>query len=112
MADLQPAGWHPDPEQPNTWRFWDGARWTDQRSPMQVGAPVAVRQQASDGLVVGGYLTAFLLPLIGFIIGVILMARDRAAHGVAVVLLSMLAFWVIWPLIVLGAPFLLAGSGS
>jgi len=41
MAENSPApaaGWYPDPEQPKTWRYWDGARWTDQRVPMQTAA--------------------------------------------------------------------------
>lgn len=30
------AGWYDDPEQPWTWRYWDGAHWTDHRAPMWV----------------------------------------------------------------------------
>jgi hypothetical protein len=30
------AGWYDDPEQPLTWRYWDGAAWTHHRSPMWV----------------------------------------------------------------------------
>ena len=33
---MPPSGWYDDPEQPWTWRYWDGARWTDHRSPMWV----------------------------------------------------------------------------
>jgi len=29
-----PAGWYPDPSDPNTRRYWDGVRWTENRSPM------------------------------------------------------------------------------
>jgi hypothetical protein len=29
-------GWYDDPEQPYTWRYWDGAHWTDHRAPMWV----------------------------------------------------------------------------
>lgn len=32
-------GWYVDPEQAWTWRWWDGTRWSDHRSPM--GAPPA-----------------------------------------------------------------------
>lgn len=28
-----PAGWFPDPDDPTMWRYWDGERWTSQRSP-------------------------------------------------------------------------------
>ncbi len=30
-----PAGWYPDPEQAGQLRYWDGAAWTDHRSPVQ-----------------------------------------------------------------------------
>ena len=33
---MPPSGWYDDPEQPWTWRYWDGARWTEHRSPMWV----------------------------------------------------------------------------
>jgi hypothetical protein len=33
---MPPSGWYDDPEQPWTWRYWDGARWTDHRAPMWV----------------------------------------------------------------------------
>ncbi|WP_327389841.1 DUF2510 domain-containing protein, partial [Mycolicibacterium stellerae] len=28
-----PAGWFPDPEQAGQLRYWDGAAWTEHRSP-------------------------------------------------------------------------------
>jgi hypothetical protein len=38
-----PAGWFPDPEEPNLIRYWDGSAWTDQRMARQPAAtPVAV----------------------------------------------------------------------
>jgi hypothetical protein len=30
---MPPSGWYPDPEQAWTWRYWDGASWTDYRAP-------------------------------------------------------------------------------
>jgi Protein of unknown function (DUF2510) len=33
--ELPPAGWRPDPERPNTWRYWDGSAWTDHLAPME-----------------------------------------------------------------------------
>ncbi len=32
-------GWYDDPEQASTWRWWDGASWTDHRAPMWVPPP-------------------------------------------------------------------------
>jgi hypothetical protein len=33
---MPPPGWYDDPEQSWTWRYWDGAHWTDHRAPMWV----------------------------------------------------------------------------
>lgn len=96
---LTPAGWHPDPELPQMQRYWDGTRWTDHR------APVAQQQRGSEGLVVAGYVTAVLLPFVGFIIGCILLGKDRTGHGIGAILLSIVAFFVFWPLVVLGGLF-------
>lgn len=32
MTDI-PAGWYDDPEHPTQFRYWDGERWTEHRSP-------------------------------------------------------------------------------
>lgn len=103
----QPPGWHPDPQHPNSWRYWDGATWTDQRAPMQAPsrARVAASNQASDGLVIAGYLLA-LLPFLGwfvaFIIGIILLAKDRVGHGLGVITLTILSP-LIWFTVIVGA---------
>jgi hypothetical protein len=33
---MPPPGWYDDPGQPWTWRYWDGAYWTENRAPMWV----------------------------------------------------------------------------
>jgi len=33
---MPPPGWYDDPDQPWTWRYFDGAHWTEHRSPMWV----------------------------------------------------------------------------
>ena len=33
-----PAGWYQDPEDPGTWRYWDGNDWTQERSTPSEGA--------------------------------------------------------------------------
>jgi hypothetical protein len=40
MTNLPPAGWHPDPENPNgAMRWWDGAKWTSHVHPVQAVPP-------------------------------------------------------------------------
>ena len=34
-SPLPPAGWHNDPNDPTSIRYWDGFRWTDHRAPKQ-----------------------------------------------------------------------------
>lgn len=62
----QPAGWYDDPEAPGRRRYWDGEAWSDK---------VAVKRP-TEGLYMAGLLTAFLVPLAGLVIGIILMAKD------------------------------------
>jgi hypothetical protein len=38
-ARLPPAGWHDDPDDPASVRYWDGARWTNHREPKQPPPP-------------------------------------------------------------------------
>jgi len=37
-----PPGWYPDPEQAQTQRYWDGARWTEHRAPLEKPQAVGV----------------------------------------------------------------------
>ncbi len=39
-----PPGWYADPEVPGGQRYWDGSRWTEQRSAAVVTQPVVVAQ--------------------------------------------------------------------
>ncbi|MET9897372.1 phospholipid scramblase-related protein [Streptomyces sp. NPDC006446] len=34
-----PAGWYPDPNAPQTQRYWDGSQWTDQQAPAAQQVP-------------------------------------------------------------------------
>ncbi|MEZ5372971.1 MAG: DUF2510 domain-containing protein [Microthrixaceae bacterium] len=40
LAAADSIGWHPDPLETNTWRWWDGKRWTDhtEGTPEKPGA--------------------------------------------------------------------------
>lgn len=44
-----PAGWYPDPQQPDTQRYWDGQRWTEHTAPLAPQAPPAT-QPATVGM--------------------------------------------------------------
>ena len=50
-----PAGWYPDPSDPTSQRYWDGARWTDNRTPgaSQAGAQTGTNGKAIAALVLG-----------------------------------------------------------
>ena len=36
---LPPAGWHPDPDDPQLLRWWNGSRWTDHTSIANLPPP-------------------------------------------------------------------------
>lgn len=48
-----PAGWYPDPSDPNTQRYWDGARWTENRSPGAVTLKLDTNGKAIAAMVLG-----------------------------------------------------------
>ncbi len=48
MTELPPADWYVDPEDSAQYRYWDGSRWTDHRSP-RYGAPDEEAGAAGDG---------------------------------------------------------------
>lgn len=88
VRKVPPSGWYDDPEGPGS-RYWDGAQWTDNRSPdRKHGAPV------------GGIIVALLVPIVGVIVALVLLAKGRGAHGAAVLLAS--ALGAILGVVVLG----------
>jgi hypothetical protein len=50
----------------------------------------AGHQPVSEGLITAGWVTAILLPIVGFIIGCVLLTR-RPSHGVAMMVVAIVA---------------------
>lgn len=72
-------------------RWWDGAEWTEHRQ----GSTAQLDNDEDEGITgtaAVGYVLALLIPFIGFLIGLALIAR-RDKHGIGVVLLSTLVFF-------------------
>ena len=104
MAEESPAGWHPDPHDAAFLRWWDGETWTDQRKPRQPAEAVPTTASGSDegmsGLAIAGFVLAILFPIIGFFIGLAMIA-GRRQHGAAVLVTSIVAF-IVWLAIITG----------
>jgi hypothetical protein len=54
--------------------------------------------QGTNGLVVVGYITAVIIPIVGFILGIVAATRrddpQTARHGVWVIVVSVVAFFI------------------
>ncbi len=92
-----PAGWYPHPSMAQTLRYWDGSEWTDHIAPdppsmTVVHAASSTVPTMSDGVMVVGYITAVFIPIVGFIIGIVAMAKGRGGHGVIMLIISVVAF--------------------
>ncbi|MFS0911267.1 DUF2510 domain-containing protein [Microbacterium sp. 179-I 3D2 NHS] len=45
-----PAAWHPDPENPNQLRWWDGNQWTSATAPAPAAATAATPVPNTESL--------------------------------------------------------------
>lgn len=79
-----PAGWYPDTTGRPQQRYWDGSQWTTHFAP-PTPAPDPGR---SSGLYALGLITAIFIPVIGFILGIVLVARRQDTAGLIVVVVS------------------------
>lgn len=93
-------GWYDVPDRPDTKCYWDGQRWTGDHAPSisltPRSAPTATAERESAGtLVVAGYITAVLIPLVGFVLGIVATTRPAKAtarQGPWIIVLSVVAF--------------------
>lgn len=58
-------------------------------------------EQASNGIVIAGYVLAFLIPFVGFVISIVLMAKRRIGHGIGVLVVCIVAF-IFWLTLLVG----------
>jgi hypothetical protein len=116
---LTPAGWYSNPEGPGH-RYWDGAAWTDSYTHPPAASrthaavePATAAESGTPGLVVAGYVLAVLIPIVGFILGIVAVTRPdkrTSKHGVWIIVVSVIAF-VLW-IAILAAASAGAGAGS
>ncbi len=83
---MPPAAWYADPENPQGMRYWDGTHWTEHRTDYLAAPP---KKPVSEGMVAAGYILSFLFPVVGVVIGVIVMNRGNR-HGRWILGLSLL----------------------
>jgi hypothetical protein len=100
-----PAGWYSDPDVPGGQRYWDGASWTQHvvapSPPPMSGTrqdPIytaPAKEQEATGTIIAGYVFAVIFPIVGFVIGLTQINRNR--HGIWVVCAAVAAFigWII-----------------
>ena len=87
-------GFYPDPNDASVERYWDGKKWTESRQPAGNGKrPGDEKEQNATGIIIAGYVFAVLMPIVGFVIGLTQINRNR--HGVWVVVVAAVAF-AIW----------------
>ena len=96
-----PAGWYAEPSTGQQ-RYWDGREWGPYANatpppPGGQGWYQAPAQEFNGGLVACGYVFAVLIPLVGFILGIVTITRPSKAtskHGIWIILLSVVVFLI------------------
>jgi uncharacterized membrane protein YhaH (DUF805 family) len=98
-AQTTPPGWYPNGD---VMQLWNGLEWTDETRPLpapaQQPAPAHQPEESAGGIVVVGYITAVLMPLIGFVLGIVVVTRPAKAtskHGAWIIVVSIVAF-IVW----------------
>jgi hypothetical protein len=89
---LPPPGWYPAPNMASTNRYWDGRAWTDHVAPVATAGGAPASAASPSGIVALGYISAILLPIVGFVIG---LTQINRKGGVGIILVSILSF-IVW----------------
>lgn len=82
-------GWYPRPDMPGTQGYWDGAKWSERVAPLP---PPNTPAATNGGLEVSGWVFAVLFPVIGFVIGIVLLAKG-SSKGAWIMALSLVVFF-------------------
>lgn len=74
-------GWYPNPDMNGEEKYWDGT-WTNRT---RAADPEVETYNQDLSIITWGFATAFLVPIVGFILGIITCARGRRiGMGVAI----------------------------
>lgn len=66
-------------------------RYDDHGNPRDPRWP---KERVGAGVVVAGYVLAILIPIVGLIVGIIVAAKGRLGHGIAILTLSVIVMSV------------------
>jgi len=70
------------------------------RAATDLPRPKSFRERASRSLLVSSYVAAPFFPVLGLILGLILLAQQRRGHGIAVIGLSVAAYIGLLPILI------------
>jgi hypothetical protein len=78
-----PPGWYPDPHDPATKRYWDGAQWTENRSPAVVATPPAppANGKAVAAMVLGIVFVCGIGSILALVFGYIAKREIQESNG-------------------------------
>ena len=76
-----PPGWYPDPHDPATQRYWDGARWTENRAPSAQASGPPTNGKATAALVLGIVFACGIGSILALVFGYQAKNEIEASNG-------------------------------